>query len=72
MRNTRYFCDRCGREKHVSPSVDFKVGEDLVRDVAWITLRSKSGYQRDIDLCENCMNDLVSFWKYSQQMQLLN
>lgn len=62
MRKTSLVCDRCGGEKVKGFSVNFDTPNGVLRDIAWVTLRAGSGFQRDLDLCENCMKDLVDWF----------
>ncbi len=62
MVSRQYICDRCGKER-TRTMVDLKVGDRLVRDIGWIAIKSKSGFEMDLDLCEDCMNDFVKWFE---------
>ena len=50
MVNRQYICDRCGKERN------------RTRDIGWIAAKSKSGFEMDLDLCEDCMNSFVNWF----------
>lgn len=57
-KKTTYLCDRCGGIKNGHITESFIVGDNPIHDVGWISLKSKTGYIRDIDLCEKCLKEL--------------
>lgn len=74
MKKTIYTCDRCGKDKigHIGVDVTLHNGDEPIREVGWITLQSKTGYQKSLDLCEDCMKELAGWLgEISQKMQPL-
>lgn len=54
-------CERCGRERNGHTKTDFSVNGRVSKDIGWIRLCAGSGYERDIDLCEDCMRKLSNW-----------
>lgn len=54
-------CERCGKSRDEHTKTNFIVNGYESRDIGWITLRAGNGYQRDIDLCKECMLKLSVF-----------
>lgn len=63
MYKTKYYCDRCGEEKNKDFVINVVVGERVVRDVGWVSLSSRSGYKKDLDLCEKCLIEFVDWFE---------
>lgn len=62
MTERGYLCDRCGAPKEGHNGQTFHIGDTPIREIGWVTLRSKTGYKRDIDLCDKCMKDLAAWF----------
>lgn len=59
MKQSVYICDRCGKKKvktkDISNEVTFNVRKIIVDHAAWISVHSKTGYEINIDLCQECL-----------------
>lgn len=69
MKSTTYICDRCGKEKtkHTNRNLILS-NHEVIRDVGWITLNSRSKYKRTLDLCEDCMGEFANWFNVIQPM----
>lgn len=56
-----YVCERCGKTRPEHVKMDFQLGSNRCRDIGWIRLCAGSGYRRDVDLCESCMEELAEW-----------
>lgn len=54
-------CERCGKWKRGHTKTSFHVNGREAHDIGWIRLCAGSGYERDIDLCEDCMEELAEW-----------
>lgn len=57
----KHCCERCGKERPKHVKVDISIDDYICRDAGWIALRCGSGYERDIDLCEECMKEFAKW-----------
>lgn len=57
----KHCCERCGKERPKHIKVDISVDGYIYRDIGWVALRCGSGYERDIDLCEDCMKEFANW-----------
>lgn len=63
MKNIEYYCDRCGKLKEGHPVTVISVGDKEIRDVGWIQLHSATGFIKDLDLCEDCLNSFKGWFE---------
>ena len=56
-----HVCERCGGIRPAHTKTNFHINGREFRDIGWIRLCAGSGYERDIDLCENCMKELAEW-----------
>lgn len=62
MKAIKYYCDRCGNLKEGHPKTTILVGDKDVRDVGWVQIWSATGFTKDLDLCEDCLNSFKSWF----------
>lgn len=63
MLQKNYICDRCGREKigHSGITIQMRNGDEI-REISWLSLRCRTGFVRNIDLCEDCLNKFKEWY----------
>ena len=66
MKRITYICNRCGKEKVGHPCVDIPLGERVINDVGWVRIQSKTGFKRDLDLCEDCLKSFAGWFANSK------
>lgn len=69
MKETKYICDRCGKMKDKHVRINFPIKDKIIEDISWITLRSGTGYKRNIDLCDDCIKSFVNWFSSDSTKQ---
>lgn len=57
MKTSFYYCDRCGGVKKKTDKIGIHVARKNISDIRWLQIRSGTGYKRDLDLCQNCLDE---------------
>lgn len=64
----KYLCDRCGKEREKVNRPEIRIGKKTVNNVCCLTAKSATGYQRDIDLCEDCLKEFESWVNVKEEV----
>lgn len=67
IKTNGYICDRCGKTKEKGASINMPFRDRIIDSVGWIDICSKSGYKRDVDLCQDCLNDFNRWFREKRE-----
>lgn len=57
-----HICDRCGNRVGMD-TYDLTIRGKVLKDAKTVLFESRSGYNMRADLCDNCLKELIDWWR---------